>query len=91
MPDDVTVAPQIPQASLGTTLGFTSGGGAIEGAVKDMTGAALPNATIKATHTSTGAEITATTDANGHYRLRGLPSGTYRVRLIVGGFQTRCY
>ena len=73
MPDDVTVAPQIPQASLGTTLGFASGGAAIEGVVKDATGAVLANATIRATQTSTGAEITATTDANGRYRLRGLP------------------
>src|SRR5262245_10854501 len=85
MPDDVTVAPQIPQASLGTTLGFTSGGGAIEGVVRDMNGSAITNAVIKATNTSTGAEITATTDANGHYRLRGLPQGSYRVRDAVPG------
>src|SRR6266498_4304254 len=70
MPDDVTVAPQIPQASLGTTLGFASGGGVIEGVVKDMNGSAITNAEIRATQTSTGAEITATTDANGRYRLR---------------------
>jgi carboxypeptidase family protein len=88
MPDDVSVAPQIPQASLGTTLGFASGGGAIEGVVRDMAGAALPNATIRATQTSTGAEITATTDANGRYRLRGLPSGTYRVSVDSPGFKS---
>ncbi|HKE04710.1 MAG TPA: carboxypeptidase regulatory-like domain-containing protein, partial [Blastocatellia bacterium] len=87
MPDDVTVAPQIPQASLGATLGFTSGGGAIEGVVKDMTGSAIANATIKATLTSTGAEITATTDASGRYRLRGLPSGTYRITVDSPGFK----
>ncbi|HKE05792.1 MAG TPA: carboxypeptidase regulatory-like domain-containing protein, partial [Blastocatellia bacterium] len=56
--------------------------------VKDMTGSAIANATIKATHTSTGAEITATTDANGRYRLRGLPSGTYRVRVDIPGFKS---
>ncbi|HEU0173553.1 MAG TPA: carboxypeptidase regulatory-like domain-containing protein [Blastocatellia bacterium] len=88
MPDDVTVAPQIPQASLGSTLGFSSIGGAIEGVVKDMTGAAIANATIRATQTSTGAEITATTDANGRYRLRGLPAGIYRVRVDSSGFKT---
>jgi Carboxypeptidase regulatory-like domain len=88
MPDDVTVAPQIPQASLGATLGFTSSGGAIEGAVKDMNGSAITNATISATQTSTGAEITATTYANGRYRLRGLPPGTYRLRADVTGFKS---
>src|SRR5262245_43675238 len=88
MPDDVSVAPQIPQASLGTTLGFTSGGGAIEGVVRDMNGSAIPNATIRATNTSTGAELTATTDSEGRYRLRGLPSGTYRVRVDSPGFKS---
>lgn len=88
MPDDVTVAPQIPQASLGTTLGFASGGAAIEGIVRDRTGAALPNVTIRATQISTGAEITATADANGRYRLRGLPPGTYRVRAESPGFKS---
>ncbi len=88
MPEDVTVAPQIPQASLGTAFGSVSGVSAIEGVVRDMTGAVVTNATIRATQTSTGAEITATTDANGRYQLRGLPSGPYRVRIDSPGFKS---
>jgi hypothetical protein len=87
MPDDVSVSPQIPQASLGVTPGFASGGAALEGIVRDVNGAALPNATVRAILTGTGAEITATTDANGHYSLRGLPSGNYRVRVDSPGFK----
>jgi Carboxypeptidase regulatory-like domain len=87
MADDVTVEPQIPQASLGTTLGFATGGAAIEGVVRDLTGAVLPNATIRATQTSTGAEISVTTDAQGRYRLRGLPAGAYRVSVDSPGFK----
>jgi hypothetical protein len=88
MPDDVSVAPQIPQASLGVTPGFASGGASLEGIVRDPNGAAIPNATVRAIQARTGAEITATTDANGRYRLRDLPPGIYRVTADSRGFKT---
>src|SRR5215475_11286627 len=46
MPGDVSVAPQIPQASLGG-LGFASDGGAVEGVISDTNGAAIAGATVK--------------------------------------------
>lgn len=89
LPENVSVAPQIPQASLGTTLGLTShGGGRMEGVVQDASGAAIPNATIRIIQTGSGAELTATTDADGRYRLRGLPPGNYRLIANGPGFNT---
>jgi hypothetical protein len=88
MPEDLTIAPQVHQASIGSTLGMTSGGGALEGVVRDATGSAVANATVRVTQTSTGAEITATTDGDGRYRLRGLPAGTYRVKVNSTGFKS---
>ena len=87
MPEDVTVAPTVPLASLGTTLGFARGGGGLEGVVKDASGAAVPNATIRITEMATGVELTANTDANGRYRLRRLPAGRYRIAVDSPGFK----
>jgi hypothetical protein len=87
MPEDVTVAPSVPQASLGTTLGFARGGGGLEGVVKDMSGAVIPNATVRVTETGSGAELTASTDAHGRYKLRGLPTGKYQITVDSPGFK----
>lgn len=87
MPDDVTVAPQIPQASLGTTLGIaSSGSGSIEGVVTDSSGAAIRGATLRVRYPATNAEITVTTDYDGRYRVRRLASGTYSVTAEKPGF-----
>jgi hypothetical protein len=87
MPDDVSVAPQIPQASLGPVLGFASGGGAIEGVIKDASGAAIAGVTVKVRRVGTNAEISSTTDADGRYRARGLPQGLYSVTVEASGFK----
>jgi hypothetical protein len=89
MPDDVTVGPQIPQASLGTTLGIaSSGSGSIEGIVTDATGAAIAGANVRVKHPATGAEIMATTDYEGRYRVRRLAVGTYSVTAEKPGFNS---
>src|SRR5690606_7441377 len=68
MPDDISVAPQIPLASLGLTPGLASGGGAIEGLIKDERGVALAGATVRIRHVGSNAEISSTADADGRYR-----------------------
>lgn len=87
MPDDVSVAPQIPQASLGPALGFASGGGAVEGMISDPMGSAIAGATVKVRRVGTNAEISSTTDANGRYRARGLPQGLYSITVEASGFK----
>lgn len=60
--------------------------GQIAGAVRDSAGAAIPNATVKASNTQTGFERTVTTSADGLYRIVLLPPGTYTVSAEASGF-----
>ncbi|HYH84380.1 MAG TPA: TonB-dependent receptor [Pyrinomonadaceae bacterium] len=62
--------------------------GNIEGRVLDPNGAVVPNASVTAKNKDTGLEKTATTDADGNYRIILLPPGTYTVRTSgLAGFQ----
>jgi hypothetical protein len=61
--------------------------GAIEGVVKDSTGAVLPGATVTLTNVETGAQRTLTTGADGGYRALLLPLGAYKVRAELQGFK----
>jgi len=60
----------------------------IQGTVHDPTGAAVPGAEVKATHTDTGAVRTATTGADGGYVLANLPIGPYRLDVTKAGFSS---
>jgi hypothetical protein len=77
---DATPAPAPP----GTT--FSSGTGAITGTVTDPTGAVIPNATVVARHSFTQFEASATTNDEGAYLLRNLPSGLYTVTVSAPYF-----
>ncbi len=57
----------------------------ITGTVKDSSGIAVTGALVKATQTSTGAVYTATSGADGNYKLSGLPIGPYTLEVSKEG------
>jgi Carboxypeptidase regulatory-like domain len=59
--------------------------GAIEGIVKDSSGAVLPGATVEA-RTTTGVVLTTTTDAQGVYRFPSVSPGNYEVSATLSSF-----
>ena len=60
----------------------------IEGTVKDVHGAVIPGAEVKASGQALASERTAITDAEGVYRLTALPAGTYTLTVSQRGFAT---
>jgi hypothetical protein len=62
-------------------------GGSISGGVKDSSGAAIPQATVTATNTSTGVQQTTITDERGTYSFLSLPVGHYDIEVTRGGFK----
>jgi hypothetical protein len=69
------------------TAQSTAINGAIEGVVKDTTGAVLPGVTVTITNTDTGTFRSLTTGPSGAYRAPLLPLGTYTVRAEMQGFK----
>jgi hypothetical protein len=60
--------------------------GSIIGRVLDDQGAAIPGATVTVTSPSTGFTRVDVSDAEGTYRLRALPVGTFDLRVELAGF-----
>ena len=71
----------------GTVSAQTFRGG-IRGTVTDATSAAVPGATVTATHVGTGLARTAVTDAAGNYFFSELPLGDWNVTASLTGFST---
>ncbi len=65
--------------------------GAITGTVTDPTGAAVPDATVKALNVATNLEITAVTKSNGSYVVPELPAGTYKLTISKESFKTETH
>lgn len=60
--------------------------GQIAGVVRDSAEAAIPNATVRISNTSTGLTQTTTTNEEGLFRFVLLPPGTYKVSAEATGF-----
>lgn len=88
IPDDVSITPQVAEAPINGRLELVAGGGTLEGIVKDMNGSVIANANIRVTQIGSGAEITASTDYAGRYKLRGLAPGRYRIKVDSAGFKS---
>ena len=63
-----------------------TGQGSLRGYIKDEQGGALPGVTVTATSPALIQPTTATTDAEGYYRLINLPPGTYVIKAELTGF-----
>ena len=62
--------------------------GSIVGTVTDASGAAIPGATVKVTHTETNQSRDARTNEAGGFSITTLPTGAYDVTVSHDGFQT---
>jgi len=65
--------------------------GAITGTVKDSTGAAVPDATVRAHNIATNLEVVQHTQANGSYLVPNIPAGTYTLTFTKDGFETETH
>jgi Carboxypeptidase regulatory-like domain/TonB-dependent Receptor Plug Domain len=61
--------------------------GAIEGVIKDASGAVVPSVTVTATNTGTNAAYSSTADSQGAFSIRSLPVGVYNLTASVAGFK----
>jgi hypothetical protein len=61
--------------------------GSISGTVKDVQGALITPAAVKATNVDTGLFRSAVTDSSGIYNIQYLPVGTYSVEVDAPGFK----
>src|SRR5580704_18857162 len=66
----------------------TGGDGAIQGTVKDSSGAIIPGATVMARNVGTGVETTRTSSSDGIYNVGPLIPGNYEVTVTANGFAT---
>ena len=65
--------------------------GAITGTVKDPSGAAIPDAKVKATNVATNLSVSAASHADGSYLIPNLPAGTYKLTFTKEGFETETH
>jgi hypothetical protein len=76
----------LPLSALGQTTIST-----IEGTIKDAQGSVVSGAQVVVKSPQLGIERTATTDANGFYRVTALPAGNYSLSITHTGFANRTF
>jgi len=65
--------------------------GGITGTVKDVSGAAIPDATVRVVNTGTNLEVVQHTQSNGTYSIPNIPAGDYRITFTKEGFETETH
>ncbi|MHB8655733.1 MAG: TonB-dependent receptor [Terriglobia bacterium] len=68
--------------------GFAQFSSAVEGVVRDTSGAVIPGVEVVATNVSTGVSVTVVTNSAGYYRIPALPPGGYKLTATKSGFKT---
>src|SRR3974377_1415701 len=63
--------------------------GSVTGVVTDPSAAVVPGASITLVDQDKGFKFVATADASGHYLVRSLPPGTYRIFVEASGFSAQ--
>ena len=74
--------------TLGVAANAQTFRGSINGTVTDPSGGSVPNATVKATESSTGIDHTTVTSSDGTFALQDLALGAYKVVVTAQGFPT---
>jgi len=73
---------------LGSSSAHAQATAQLTGRVTDASDAVLPGVAVTATQTDTGLTRTAFTDAEGAYVITNLPTGPYRLEMMLAGFRT---
>src|SRR5205085_4648505 len=68
--------------------GLQENNGAIQGQVKDQSGAVVPGTKVTATSPTLPRPMDATSDSGGNYRFQSVPVGKYTVTATQSGFKT---
>ena len=68
---------------------FAQATGSIEGKITDEAKAFLPGVTVEASSPSLPAPKVVTSDAQGNFRVSGLPPGAYTLKFTLAGFATQ--
>ena len=69
-------------------LAQTTTAGAVNGVIRDSSGAAIPGATVRVVNEATASPLEAVSDEQGAYRVGALAAGRYRVEAALDGFET---